>query len=81
MGRLVFFVLLALVVAWWLFGRKKSRGADSPAARRPDKASARVDDMVACAHCGVHLPRAEALAEGDAVYCGDEHRRLGPRRP
>lgn len=81
MGRLVFFVLLALVVAWWLFGRKKSRGVDDPVVRRPDKTSVGIDDMVACAHCGVHLPRAEASVEGDAVYCGDEHRRLGPRHP
>jgi uncharacterized protein len=34
------------------------------------------EDMVRCRHCGVHLPRSEALAAGDESFCSDEHRRL-----
>jgi uncharacterized protein len=30
--------------------------------------------MVACAHCGVHLPRDEALPGRGGVFCGDAHR-------
>ena len=30
--------------------------------------------MVACAHCGTHLPQTEALAHGGHFYCGREHR-------
>jgi uncharacterized protein len=34
------------------------------------------EDMVQCRHCGVHLPRSESLAAGEARYCSEEHRRL-----
>jgi uncharacterized protein len=34
--------------------------------------------MVECAHCGVHLPAADAVPEGSRVYCSEAHRRLGP---
>ncbi len=30
--------------------------------------------MVACAHCGVHLPRDEALPGRGGVFCGEPHR-------
>jgi len=36
--------------------------------------------MVACAHCGVHLPRADALEHEALPYCSAEHRAAGPAR-
>ncbi|MEJ2592342.1 MAG: PP0621 family protein [Candidatus Thiodiazotropha sp.] len=30
-------------------------------------------DSVQCAHCGLHLPREEALQKGDAYYCSQAH--------
>jgi uncharacterized protein len=35
--------------------------------------------MVRCAHCGVHLPREEALADGRLWYCSQAHLTQGPR--
>jgi uncharacterized protein len=35
--------------------------------------------MVACAHCGVHLPVNEAVKDGELHFCGEPHRLLGPR--
>lgn len=78
MGRILFFVALAAVVVWWLFLRKPRRPLDGQGPARPGRGGA-VDDIVACAHCGLHLPRADAVVEGDALYCGEEHRRLGRR--
>lgn len=43
---------------------------------RPAKQVARrtvSGDMVRCAHCGLHLPKEEALREGDAYFCSQEH--------
>lgn len=34
--------------------------------------------MVRCAHCGIHLPRSEALLQGGQTWCSQEHARLGP---
>jgi uncharacterized protein len=70
-------VAIVVLVAWWLLGRtqrvaqKREPGARDPAAL----------EMVVCAHCGVHLPRGDAKGEGELMYCGEEHRRLGPRSP
>ena len=74
MGRLVL-LALAVVVLVWLVRRALS-------ARRPDAAprDTQGGELVSCAHCGVHLPRAEARAAGGAVYGSEEHARLGPRR-
>jgi uncharacterized protein len=36
--------------------------------------------MLACAHCGVHLPGDETVRdEAGRAYCGDAHRLAGPR--
>ncbi|MBI5782369.1 MAG: hypothetical protein HZA69_01350 [Gammaproteobacteria bacterium] len=31
--------------------------------------------MVACAHCGVHIPESEAVRDGDKYYCCEEHQK------
>ena len=41
---------------------------------RPEAKSKDVEDMVACARCGVNMPRSEAVAEGDAYHCKDNPR-------
>ena len=69
MGRLL--VLIALVVlAVWLV-RRALRG---PVARHKPPVPG---ELVACARCGVHLPRAEAREADGELYCGEEHARLG----
>ncbi len=77
MGRILFFVLLALVVyfAWRVVqrGRARSSGAASSGAT-PRAALA----MVSCANCGLHLPRPDALPEGEHFYCCEDHRARGP---
>ena len=32
-----------------------------------------IASMVACAHCGVHLPESEAIQKNGKHYCCDEH--------
>ncbi|MFZ5548725.1 MAG: PP0621 family protein [Pseudomonadota bacterium] len=70
--------IVVLALMWW-FG--KGRGGGASATKRkgaaPDRPSAQA--MVACAHCGLHLPQPDALeGEGGRHYCSAEHRRLGP---
>jgi len=72
-----FIVLIALVVlAVWLI-RRALRGPVQKADLQR-KAQA-VGELVRCAHCGVHLPRAEARQADGALYCSEEHARLGAR--
>ena len=37
------------------------------------RASSKAVDSVQCAHCGLHLPREEALHRGDAFFCSQAH--------
>jgi uncharacterized protein len=58
--------VLALVV-WWLvkgFSRGKVGSAEVPPER-----SVRGEDMVACARCGVNLPRSDAREDAGRFYC------------
>jgi uncharacterized protein len=32
------------------------------------------EDIVACAQCGIHLPRSEALPGRGGLFCGEAHR-------
>ncbi|ART47319.1 PP0621 family protein [Acidovorax carolinensis] len=71
MKYLVLLVVLAVAVGIWRSRRPTVSGAAKTAPRTP----ALPQDMVACDHCGVHVPRVEALMLGQRAYCCAEHRR------
>lgn len=73
MARLLVLLLVVAVLLWWLFGRTRGRGAATSG-----KAAEPVTFAV-CAHCGVHVPKHEAIVDGDAAYCSDAHRLAGPK--
>ena len=75
MGRFLVLILL-VVAAVWLLRRALARGRPGSVAQKP----AVEGDLVSCGRCGVHLPRAEARAAGERLFCSDEHARLGPGR-
>ncbi len=39
-----------------------------------------IEQMVPCAHCGLHVPESEGVRGAGGFFCSEEHRRLGPRR-
>ena len=75
MGRLIVLVVL-VVLAVWLIRRAWLRVSAQKTQEKPPVQG----DLVACARCGVHLPRAEAHVAGGRSFCGEEHARLGARR-
>jgi uncharacterized protein len=70
MGRLIVFIALVVLAVWLI--RRALRASASPKEKSPVQG-----DLVACARCGMHLPRAEAREAGGRLYCGEEHARLG----
>ena len=78
MGRLVLLALAVVVLVWLVRRALGTRGAG--AAPRDGPQDAQGGALVRCAHCGVHLPRAEARVADGRDYCSEEHARLGPRR-
>lgn len=67
MSRLIFLFAIAAVI-YLLF---KSYRAPKQAEEKPVK---NAEDMVRCAHCGVHLPVGESIRAGDQVFCSAAHR-------
>lgn len=64
--------ILLLALAVWLvllLLRQYRRSIDSPRNPTPREP----EDMVACAVCGVHLPRSESLLIHGAYYCCKDH--------
>lgn len=80
-----YFLLLLLLffILWKPLARLRGRATRNPV-QQPGTASAptgAVDDIVPCAHCGLHLPRSESVGRADSAarFCCPEHRDLGPR--
>lgn len=79
MARIFLLLAVVLVIFWWLRGRASARQADESPQRR--QASGRqaagagdaIEPMVQCAQCGVHLPRADAIAWHGLHYCRRSH--------
>ncbi len=74
------YLLLVAVVLLVLGLARARRRVDSRPAR-PAAAAGKpaAEEMVRCAHCGVHLPRREALAgAAPGLYCSEAHRLAGP---
>ena len=66
--KILFFLVVVFVLLWLLRGATSRRGGGAPPPPQAPK------EMIACAHCGVHLPRDEALPGRGGVFCGDAHR-------
>ena len=73
------YLVIAVVVGLVLWFSLR-RGHRAPPPRRGRRLPP-PQQMVRCAHCGVHLPAADALAEGQLHYCSPAHRALGARPP
>jgi uncharacterized protein len=62
-------LLACFALLYWILKTYKKK-----IQRRSGSPPAKGEDMVRCAHCGVHLPRSESLMSGQAFYCSVEHR-------
>jgi uncharacterized protein len=79
----LFVVLLVVVVGLWaLLSRARAgrRGEGTPPRATRQPARAEGEEMVRCAHCGVHLPGSDAVRAGGRPYCSTEHASAGPRQ-
>ena len=70
---LIKLILLALA-AWVVYRLVKSYGRGIKQEDAPKNANG--EDMVCCAHCGVHLPRSESIVSNGESFCTNEHRQL-----
>jgi uncharacterized protein len=77
------YLIIALIFALLFYSplTRMLRGRPPNRTAAPTQPPARAEQMVQCAHCGVHLPDGDALRDDQGhVYCGAAHRRAGPAR-
>lgn len=72
-----FLLLVGLIIGVaWLLTRLLSSDTRQP--REPEETEdvpdAQSEEMVACVHCGVHLPQGEAVGSTAGWFCSDAHR-------
>ena len=70
---------LTIAVIWLWQGKRRSALSEKTRQQKPNNQGRPrqlpTTEIVACDVCSVHLPRAEALTNGSAVYCIEAHRR------
>lgn len=71
------YLFWAIVIAffWWAWRRSRSAAANQQPPAAPT-----TQDMVTCAHCGVHLPHDEAVTGTRGQYCSTAHRNAASDR-
>ena len=76
MGKFIVLLVVVFLIVWLVRGSRPGRVAPPPSADVPPPANpaGTPDTIVACAHCGLHLPKADALPGRGGVFCGEAHR-------
>ncbi|MDQ6681337.1 MAG: hypothetical protein M3Y67_10310, partial [Pseudomonadota bacterium] len=69
--KILLFLLAVFVLLWLLRGGSRRR---NPPAGPEQSTGVLPQPMLACAQCGVHLPKDETLPGRGGVFCGDAHR-------
>jgi len=74
MGRFLPWIIIG-VLAWFILIKPRvgPKAPPSPSASGPRPENRGGEDMVRCAHCGVHLPRSEGILNRGEVFCSREH--------
>ncbi|CAB3825307.1 PP0621 family protein [Achromobacter mucicolens] len=83
MGKLLFWIVLIILVLFVarVAGRMAAQRQAGPKKKaQADAAPPALESMVRCAHCGIHLPRSEALLQNGQTWCSADHARLGPAK-
>ncbi|MCE7914364.1 MAG: hypothetical protein DYH15_06670 [Nitrosomonas sp. PRO4] len=66
MGKLILYIIIAILI-YWLIKNRKQKHAKNETPIDP------IEDMVSCKHCGIHLPKSEAIYDSNQYFCCKEH--------
>ena len=82
MGKVLSWLLiLAIGYALYRFGVLLQRRSEAQARERRTEPAGGPEPIERCDHCGVHVPRSEAILDGERRFCSAAHRdqARGPR--
>ena len=71
MPNLIRFIVLIAIV-WLVYRLIKQWRAQSRNLKK--KTDERIENIVKCAQCGVHIPENEAIHYNDQVFCSSAHK-------
>jgi uncharacterized protein len=87
LGKIIFWAFIiigGLFLARMLAHHNARRDDDARIPRQAPKRGAppveHAEAMVQCEHCGIHMPRSEAVLSQGHTWCSIEHAKLGPRK-
>jgi len=66
LGKLIFIIIIVLLAYWVIKARKRTN-------TKIESLTDASEDMVRCAHCGVHLPESESIVNEGDFFCSDKH--------
>jgi uncharacterized protein len=74
--RILLIAAIALLAFFWI--RKMLRSGDGSEKKpsepqSPEQMGEWPQDLIACNHCGLHLPRADARFKKGRAYCCEDH--------
>lgn len=72
MKYLLVLIVVTVAIGIWRSRRQAPPPQGRTGATRPAPPAV-PQDMVECAHCGLHLPRGEAVDAAGRSYCSAEH--------
>jgi uncharacterized protein len=80
MKFLILFVAMVVLVGMLGASIRRLTGGDKKKRPKepPPSGSKSIQEMRACAHCGVHLPLPDMVMDGENAYCSPAHRNAGP---
>ncbi|MDH5180366.1 MAG: PP0621 family protein [Gammaproteobacteria bacterium] len=73
---LIRILIIAFLV--WLVLRLIKNKIDQQNRKRADSQD-QIATMVRCRHCGLHIPKQDAVESANQYYCSQEHRRLAEK--
>jgi uncharacterized protein len=78
MAKLLLMLALVVVIGLWAVNRLKAFARRRDEADEAPRPAHKLEAMVSCAHCGVHLPQRDAVMKQGALFCSDAHALAGP---
>jgi uncharacterized protein len=79
--KLALLIVAILALVWLIRSAARSRKVRPPPGQTQAEAAQRTQPMLACAVCGVHMPRDEALPGRGGVFCSEAHRAAFEQAP
>ncbi|RMG60317.1 MAG: hypothetical protein D6717_00295 [Gammaproteobacteria bacterium] len=74
MFRSLLLLAAVIVIVWFVQRQRNARRQEGRQSSASDKAPGRIQDMVRCTECGIHLPEHEAVQAEGKTFCSTAHR-------